>query len=118
MPNDPSFISSLWTIAENVIDSSKLCSNTLLFISVMKMIKLSRPCLTSTDMLLEDPTVAKYPTLLDLRTFVLEYSNSPVRLQDLCRTVIREELKDSPLQYAKDLPMPQKLKDFVLFEIM
>ena len=69
-------------------------------------------------MLLEDTTVAKYPTLLDLRMFVLEYSNSPVRLQDLCRTVIREELKDSPLQHSKYLPMPQKLKDFVLFEIM
>ena len=85
---------------------------------MMKMIKLSRPSFTSTDMLLEDTTVSKYPTLFDLRMFVLEYSNNPLRLQDLCRTVIREELKDSPLQHSRDLPVPQKLKDFVLFEIM
>ena len=116
VPKEESFISSLWTIATNVISIKDLCHNTYRFISVMKMIKLSNPYLGFQDMLLDDSTAAQYPVLGELRIFLTEYSNNPVRLQDLCRIVIRRELKDSPDVHCKDLPVPQKLKDFVLFE--
>ena len=118
VPMDGTFISSLWTIAENVLKANELCQNTQRFLSVMKMIKLSCPNLTCSDMLIEDGEITKYPTLSELRSFVLDYTNSPLRLQDLCRTVIRNELRDSPHQACKELPVPQKLKDFVMFERM
>ena len=118
VPVDGTYISSLWTIAENILNANELCQNTQRFISVMKMIKLSCPKLTCPDMLIGDSEITNYPTLSELRSFVLDYTNSPLRLQDLCRTVIRNELRDNPYQSCKELLVPQKLKDFVMFENM
>ena len=67
-------------------------------------------------MLLEDRVITKYPILSELRNFVLDYTSNPPRLQDLCRTLIRNELRDSPCRYCKELPVPQRLKDFITFE--
>lgn len=55
-------------------------------------------------------------SLLDLHRRVVEHEASPSALRCICRAFIRSHLKPRPLETrVKALPLPERLKDFLLY---
>ncbi len=112
------YVQSVWALKNGVVTRNQLSERTSTFIKTMKLLVLIGFTLPNKlQNGISSRVLANFPSLIGLHVFLTELANRPMRLQELCRIVLRHSFSGrGRTVIRRHLLIPQRLMQFLFFE--